>query len=140
MRHCDIQIRLAKNSDGDAVAELMRKCGFFQWDNWSIDWSDLEPNWIVAEHDGVILGCIQVIPAKPIGRMEVLTIDPDLGHKTRGAVVKKLTDHAVATNWMYGAQVVSSMIPYSLESYFKVALNREWISLDEGHIVMRRCR
>jgi N-acetylglutamate synthase-like GNAT family acetyltransferase len=129
---------MAKNSDGDAVAGLMDACGFFQWENWAIDWSDLEPNWIVAEHDGKLLGCIQVVPAKPIGRMEILAVDPALGMKTKGAVVKKLTDHAIATNWMYGAQAVSSMIPYDLESYFGVAMNRDWISIDEGHMVMRR--
>jgi hypothetical protein len=94
---------MAKNDDGDAVAALMEKNEFFQWDNWSIDWHDLEPNWLVAEHDGEIVGCIQVVPAKPIGRMEVLSINPDLSLMMRYAVTKALTSHAVGVNQMYGA-------------------------------------
>jgi N-acetylglutamate synthase-like GNAT family acetyltransferase len=116
----------------------MKKKDFFQWDNWKIDWHDLEPNWLVAEHKGTVLGCIQVVPAKPIGRMEVLAVDPDLGLITRGVVVKMLTDHAVAMNKMYGAQAVSSLIPSSEADYFHHALERGWIELDEGSIVMRR--
>jgi len=138
MRYRDIKIRVAASADGPAIERLMEQNGFFQWDNFAIDWSDLGSHWLVAEYAGEVLGCIQVLPGKPIGRMEVLSVNPELGLKTKGSVVKKLTDQAVATNAMYGAQCVSSLIPFELSSYLHGALNRDWIVLDEGSIVMRR--
>jgi N-acetylglutamate synthase-like GNAT family acetyltransferase len=136
----NINVRMAKNDDGPAVERLMEMNGFFQWDNWAIDWSDLEPHWLVAELDGEVVGCIQVVPAKPIGRMEVLSVNPELGLISKGAVVKRLTDQAVATNMVYGAQAVSSLISFSMPTFLRCALNRDWITLDEGPIVMRRLR
>jgi len=140
MGHRDVTIRMAKNDDGDAVAELMRKNDFFQWDGFEIDWSDLEPNWMVAEDCGKIIGCIQVVPAKPIGRIEILSVDPSLKFIHRGIVVKKLVEHATAIIWMFGSQAVSSMIPYELESYFECAADRGWIPISEGHMVFRGLR
>ena len=138
MGHRDVTVRLAKNDDGDAVAALMEKKDWFQWDNWEIDWHDLEPNWLVAEHEGVILGCIQVVPAHPIGRIEVLCVDPDLGVMMSTAVVKGLTSHAMGTLMMYGSQCASSIIPSELGSYLDALLERDWIILESGSIVMRR--
>ena len=138
MKRKDIRIRLAKNDDGDAVALLMKKLDFFQWSDWAIDWHDLEPNWLVAEVNGTVVGAIQVIPARPIGRMEILTVDPDLSLMMRGAVVLKLTDQAAATCRLYGSQAVSSLIPYSYPVYLGEAQNRQWVDLDDGTIIMKR--
>jgi len=138
MRHRDITVRMAKNDDGPAVALLMEKLDFFQFDDWAIDWCDLEPNWLVAEHDGTVLGCIQVVPAKPIGRIEVLAVDPSLGLKNRYHVVRMLTEHAVAVIGMYGAQGVSSMIPRRYETYLKGAKGTGWVEIDDGAMVMKR--
>ena len=138
MRCRDITVRMAKNDDGDAVAALMKKDDCWQFDGWEVDWSDLEPFWLVAEHEGVLMGCIQVVPAKPIGHMDELVVDPDLRPKTRGAVVKKLTDHAVVMTQMYGSQAVQSIIPDKYGVYFGGAKNRGWVSLNQGHVVMRR--
>jgi hypothetical protein len=41
---------------------------------------------------------------------------------------------------MYGAQAVSSMIPYDLPTYFGGAIKRSWNGVSEGHMVMRRLR
>ena len=134
----EVVIRMAKNDDGDRIAELMEKVGFFQWENWRIDWHDIEPNWIAAEIDGDVVGVIQVVPAKPIGRIECLTVEPDLSLMMKYRVVKMLTSHAVATVKMYGAQVVSSMIPWRYEDYLHGALNRGWIEFDSGAMVGKR--
>jgi len=138
MGHRDVTVRLAKNDDGDAVAALMEKIGAFQWDNWEIDWHDLEPNWLIAEHSGDIVGCIQAIPAHPIGRIEILAVDPALGILVKTAVVKGLTSHAMGILKMYGSQCASSIIPSRLGSYLDALLERDWIVLESGSIVMRR--
>jgi N-acetylglutamate synthase-like GNAT family acetyltransferase len=138
MGHRDIIIRGVKNEDGPAVAALMKKADYFQWENFEIDWSDLEPHWLVADNKGQIVGCIQVTPARPIGRIEMLCVDPDLKLLTRGYVVKHLTDHAVGVNVMYGAQAVASSIPYELQGYFEEASSRGWTETNQGYIIMKR--
>lgn len=136
----DVTVRMAKNSDGDDVERLMDKNENFQWENWRIDWHDLEPNWLIAEHNEVVVGCIQVVPAKPIGRMEILTVDPDLSLMMRYAVTLALTSHAISVIQMYGAQAASSMIPRRFEDYLHGAMNRGWVEVDDGAMVMRRLR
>jgi len=132
---------MAKNDDGPEVERLMAAVDFFQFDGWQIDWSDLEPNWLIGEHDGRVVGCIQVIPARPIGRVECLCVDPELGLMMRHAVTIALVNQAVGVNVMYGAQAVSSLIPSSLPAYLEYAVtDRGWFELDEGSIVMRRLR
>ena len=138
MGHRDIIIRVAKNDDGPAVASLLRKANCLQWENFEIDWSNLEPHWLVADYSGEIVGCIQALPAKPIGRIEALCVDPDLKLLTRGYVVKLLTDHAVSVNVMYGAQVVASSIPDHLGDYFEEACSRGWVPISKGHLIMKR--
>lgn len=135
-----VSVRMAKNDDGPEVERLMAAVGFFQFDGWEIDWSDLEPNWLVGVHSGSIVGCIQVVPARPFGRIECLCVDPELSTMMKYAVTSALTTQAAMTVKMYGAQAVTSLIPYSLPSYFGGAMNRGWFELDEGHIVMRRLR
>jgi len=135
----EIIIRMAKNDDGDAVAALMKKADFFQWDEWEIDWHDLEPNWLAAEIDGELVGVIQVVPARPIGRVEVLTIDPDLSTIRKYRIMKALTQHAMAVVKMYGAQAVSGIIPYRYKDYLHGSQKRGWWEeIDSGAIVMGR--
>ena len=134
----EVVIRMAKNDDGDRIAELMKKNGFFQWDNWEIDWHDIEPSWLAAEINGVIEGVIQITPAKPIGRIEVLSINQDLPLLGKTRVARALTNHGMATLKMYGSQVVSSSIPWRYGDYLAQAAEENWISLDSAEIVARR--
>ena len=139
MRQSDVTVRMAKNQeDGPHVEAIMAKLDFFQWDDFKIDWSDIEPNWLVAEVDDEFVGCIQVAPARPIGRIEILCVDPDLPQKATYLVAKALIDQAVGTVKMYGAQAVSSMIPYRYADYLHGALNRDWVEIDDGAMVLRR--
>ena len=135
-----VAVRMAKNDDGPELKRLSEALDFFQWDNFEFDWSDIEPSWLVGEHGGRIICAIQVAPAKPIGRIECLMVDPSLGLMMRYAATKAMVEHGVALNYTYGAQAVSSLVPSSLPSYMETALERDWFELDEGSIVMRRLR
>ena len=133
-----VHVRMAKNDDGPEVARLMEAIGAF--DGLGIDWNDLEPNWLICEHSGRVVGCIQVVPARPIGRIECLAIDPEFGLMMRHAITKALVESAISAVYMFGAQAVSSLIPENLPGYLETALEREWFVVDEGSIVMRRLR
>ena len=133
-----VTVRMAKNDDGPDVEALIEKLGWFEWSNWKIDWNDLEPNWLVAEHAGRFVGCIQVCPARPIGRIEILCVDPELRLIMRYLVTRELTNHAVGVVKMYGAQAVCSTIPWRYGDYLHGAQNRGWEAIDNGSMIMKR--
>ena len=87
----DIKIRAATEADGDAIKRLSGYCGF-EFPGWEIDWSGCAPHWIIAEHFGVPIGSIQVCYGKPISRLEILGIDPDVSHQMRSVVTDSLID------------------------------------------------
>ena len=46
----DFVIRAAKNEEGLIVEKLVKEGTNFQdYDGWDIDWTDIEPYWLVAE-------------------------------------------------------------------------------------------
>ena len=73
----NITVRLASNYEGDLIRELVYQNGFdLDW----IDWNDIYPFWLVALMEENIVGCIQVCLSRPIGRIELLSINPDITH------------------------------------------------------------
>jgi hypothetical protein len=136
----NIQVRMAKNSDGDAVAALMDQSGSFQFDDWTIDWSDLDPTWLVAECDGKILGCVQSLPAKPIGRIEILCVDMSIEIDERRQIWLDLYRHAIAMHVMFGSQAVLCMISYLNTPMVHGAEKHGWIKTDEGFMFIKRIR
>jgi hypothetical protein len=133
----DVTVRLAKNEDGEKIAELARKGGFY-FDDWDIDWSDIFPYWLVAEYKGEVVGCIQVLPGKPVGRLEMLGISPSVSRRLRSLAVRHLTSTGQLVIGMYGGQAASGMIPFELKSYKKVAQRRGWVVLSTGDLMLRR--
>lgn len=133
-----VTIRLARNDDAKVVADLAA-CSGFAFEPW-MDWSDLFPHWLLADHDGKPVGTIQICYGKPVGRIEILGIPEEVPRKLRGVVVRELVTAGLATLREYGAQAVSGMIPFSMPSYKKAAKRRGWITLDSGNIMLARLR
>jgi GNAT superfamily N-acetyltransferase len=67
------KIRIATNDEGEIIRDIlatvddMPEC---------LDWSRVWPNWLLAEHKGVICGTIQVLPGYPMGHIGCLAILP----------------------------------------------------------------
>ena len=112
----DIKARLAINDEGPRVAELAATCGFV-FSDWEIDWSDIHPHWLVADHLGGLLGCLQICYGRPVGRLEALCIDKSLERLTRALVVNLLLDTGAAILKEYGAQFASGLIPFEMKWY-----------------------
>ncbi|GAG11018.1 unnamed protein product, partial [marine sediment metagenome] len=106
--------------------------------DWEINWNDIEPWWLAAEIDGVVEGAVQVCPAKPIARVEMLAINPELSHKDRGRVVLKLDSQWREFVRQSGASGLAGVIPDELYGYLRVAKRRGYVSVAEGHVMMGR--
>lgn len=115
MQQEPLRIRLARNEDGEEVRDLVVSAGFYVPK--AVPWDDIFPNWLVAEHEEKIVGCIQVALSKPYGYLEFLSIKPGLTHKLKALVVRDLVVSGAGTLKMGGASVASGMIPFELKDY-----------------------
>ena len=131
-----IEVRIAGPDDAVTVSRLVSEAGFAVLDD--LDFSDLYPNWLVAEVDGMVMATVQVLPARPIGYIEYLAADEDLDRKTHTRVLKKLTLSAFVTLKKAGAQMAGFIIPFELKSFKNVIKRRGAVVLASGNFMAVR--
>jgi GNAT superfamily N-acetyltransferase len=66
-------IRVAQNHEGEIIRDILATVADVPG---PLDWSRVWPNWLLAEHKGVICGTIQVLPGYPMGHIGCLAILP----------------------------------------------------------------
>ena len=132
----DIKARLAVNEEGPRVAELAATCGFV-FSDWEIDWSTIHPHWLVADHLGELLGCLQICYGRPVGRLEILGFDPSLEKDDKREVIEVLIRSGFKLLKDYGATASSSMIPFELKAYTRWLKRRGGVTLASGNIIMK---
>lgn len=133
-----VELRFAHDSDGPRVAEIAQACGFV-FEGYEVDWSRLEPYWIVATIDERIVAALQVLPAYPIGRIDYLMIDPELGMRERAVTARRITDRAQDVLRLAGCPLAGSTInPEEDASYLRVAERRGWVVWNHVVSVVKR--
>lgn len=131
----DITIRIAQSKDGNAIERLVRQGGFPIDD---LDWSQVYPHWLVSENGAGVNGCIQVCPATPVGRLEMLGIDESLSHRERAITFKNLVTYGLATLQKGGCQAVWFMVPFDMKGFKKVLKRRGAKVITNGNILLKR--
>lgn len=92
-----------------------------KWEIEGLDWSaNIGPYWLVAEHDGDPVGCIQVCPGIPVGRLEFLSVPVDLSKRIKAMAVKRLLDAGRTTLKLAGSQMITGILHEGLEGYQRV--------------------
>jgi hypothetical protein len=135
----EVTVRLAGNDEGKTVGDLARIAGFYV-EGWDIDWSDIHPHWLLAEHEGRVVGAVQICYGKPVARLEMLALVPELPKRVRAAVIMELTAVAEQTMIQYGAQAGSSMISFSMPEFKKFVKRNGGVTVDSGNIFLKRLR
>ena len=127
-----MNVRLATNADGPRIAELQPHFV-------DLDWSDIYPYWLVAEKGGEIVGCLNVALSKPIGRLDLLSIDDSLSPHARGRAFRGLFMQGLATLGAAGAQTALGLVPFELKS-FKRVLKKHFNAevVEQGNIIIVR--
>lgn len=74
-------IRPLERKDIEEVIKILKESEFYIH---GIDWSDFGSNWIVAEHKGEVIGCIQIAFAKPLGYLNFWAIKNSYEHSGAG--------------------------------------------------------
>ncbi len=131
----DLSVRMATNEDGAVISALVASTGF---EEDYIDWTVIYPYWLVAEHEGKIVGTVQICPSRPIGRLEFLVTVPDLSHRLKAITVKRLLVTGVETLKLNGAQLVSGVVSFEMKSFKKMLKRRGAITALSGNLMVWR--
>jgi hypothetical protein len=129
-----LSVRMATAADGPLIGSMVQT----DWRIEGVDWSACGANWLVAEIDGEVKGCIELLPGQPLGRLEFLGLMPGLSSRLSGRIVRALLHQGVGTLKLAGSQAVSSIVPHSMSSYGRALTRRGCVSIGDGDIVMRR--
>lgn len=135
----DLKIRIGKGEDAEAMGRLAKASGF-TFEGFDIDWTDLGCGWVVAEIHGEIVGAVQVLPGRPIGRIECLMLSPILGFKCRVVAYRGLLSVAMQALKAGGSQLGAGVIPFEMSDYASFARKRGWSRVASGNCYMARLR
>lgn len=131
-RNSSMNVRFATNDDAPRVKELVEETQKIT----GLDWSDIYPYWLVAEKDEIV-GCLNILMSKPLGRLELLSLDPKLGHYTRGRVAKALVYMGFGLLKAEGADGVLCIVSFSQKSFKKIIKRRGGIVVGQGNLMVR---
>lgn len=127
-----ITVRIAKNEQSPLIVKLVKQAGFLID---GIDWSDIEPYWLLAQCNDKPIGCMQVLPGKPIGHLEMLAIAPFLNHIERAQTVWRLLYTGATTLQRTGASMACGTIPFKLKAYKKLLKKRGCEVITSGNLL-----
>lgn len=130
-----MKVRLAADADGPRIGELARASGFAVE---GIDWSHVWPFWLAAELDGRVIGAIQIILTKPIGWLEMLSVDPELDTRGKALAVKALVSFGAMSLKHFGAQMAMGTVPAELTRYIRVLEKRGVVDTGSGQMMAKR--
>ena len=131
-----MNVRLASDQDGPRIGELARASGFGVE---GIDWSRVHPFWLVAERNGPpVIGAIQIILARPIGWLEMLSLAPNLKPREQALAVKALVERGMLSLKAFGAQLAMGSVPSDLEGYMRVLTKRGAVIASTGNVFAKR--
>lgn len=129
-----IHVRLADNSEGEIIRNLVSKNGFTIN---GINWNDIYPYWLCATMDNEIIGCIQVCIGKPIGRLEILCVKPGISHIQKALTIKTLLLAGSETLRQAGAQMACGIIPFSEKSYKRILRSHGCVTISSGNMMIK---
>lgn len=111
-----VQIRIAANGAGPLIAEVLKENGI----DFNVEWSEVSGHWLIACIGDEVVGCLMVVPAKPIGLLEFLFVKPGLGAKFKAIALQKLALQGCATLMEYGSSFMSCTVDVTNRPFFNV--------------------
>lgn len=127
-------IELATNDEGEEIGRLVKSNGFLI----NVDWSEVYPHWLVAKLNGEIVGCLQVLAGKPIGRAEMLGTSTKFKDIKRAQIAWRLIVSALALLKASGAQYISMMILFENKHFKRLVKKRGAWTIGQGNIMIAR--
>ena len=133
-----LSITPATADDANAITALLTESTYHLNLIDYIDWMDVGDYWLKATRDGVVVGCVQVIFARPIARFEYLAVADDLEPYVQAKIIRLLVDFACQTLGDNGAQAVSGTVPFVSRVAKKQLKKLGAVISEQGNIVTKR--
>jgi hypothetical protein len=131
-----VQIRLAVDTAGPLIAEVLKENGV---ELPGADWSKgVFPSWLIATVDDNVIGCIQVLPAKPVGYCECLFVKPSAPFKLRAIAIRKLIIQGMATLYVNGSAYVGCTPSVSNKKFIDVMMKLNFVKVSDNIMLAKR--
>ena len=128
-----VHISIASNFEGPAIKALCIQAGFGEYSRLAFD--DVYPYWLVAKMDNIIVGAVQTLSGRPVGRLESLCYQSDLSDIDRTRVMGHLVSTGLATLKMDKATMASGMVTFQDKAFKKFLKKRGGRVLASGNIM-----
>lgn len=130
-----VVVRLATDEAGPLIAEVLRGNGV---EVPGCDWSRCFPNWLIATVGDEVIGCIQVMPAKPVGWLEFLFTKKTAPYKLRVIAFKKLLEQGVGTLRLAGCSYALGTVEPGNKAFLDIAKKLGAASIGATELIARR--
>ena len=130
-----VKVRLALDSAGPLIAEVLKE------NNIEIpgaSWDHVFPNWLVATVGDDVIGCIQVMPAKPVGWLEFLFTKKSAPYKFRVIAFRKLLEQGAGTLQMAGCSYVLGTVEPGNKAFMDILAKYQAINVGRVNLMAWR--
>jgi len=130
-------IAIAGAEHGSAIRKLIKVDQIEGLEH--LDWSNLGGQWLVVlKGEEKVVGCIQVLPGKPIGRVDFMVLDDSLTQRERAEATSMLISQVSLLLRMAGVGAMISVVPDDPDGWPAVLERRGWAPVADGVMMMRR--
>lgn len=130
-----VKIRLALDEAGPLIAGVLKENGI---ELPGADWSKVFPNWLIATVDDEVIGCLLVLPAKPVTYGEFLYTKPAAGFKLRAIAIRKLIAAGMTTAHQNGSSYVAGLVDFKNEKFHKILTQLNFVAVSPRMMMAKR--
>lgn len=131
-----LELKLAQPEHGEAIRRLVKADLLEGLEH--LDWTNLGGQWLVVMKADAVVGCIQVLPGKPIGRVDFMVLDDSLTHREKSEATSMLIQQVTMLLRMAGVGAMISVVPDDPDGWPVVLERRGWVPIADGMMMIRR--
>lgn len=131
-----LELKLAQPEHGEAIRRLVKADLLEGLEH--LDWTNLGGQWLVVMKADAVVGCIQVLPGKPIGRVDFMVLDDSLTHREKSEATSMLIQQVTMLLRMAGVGAMISVVPDDPDGWPVVLERRGWVPVADGMMMIRR--
>ena len=108
-----VTVRMAQAGDAGALAALTATF----LGPYKVNWAEATGDWMVAEVEGKVVGCLQLCLGRPIGRLEMLCVQEDLDARSKHAIMRELARGGMFALQQTGSQIITVFVAFESKGF-----------------------
>lgn len=132
-----VEIRVAVDAAGPAIAQVLKENGM---ELEGADWTKVFPHWLIATVDANVIGCCQVMIAKPVGYVEFMLVRPSVPFKLRAIALRKLILQSMGQLNHFGCQYVGGVVASRNFKFANVLEKLNFVKTFSAEMYVKRLR